>query len=136
MGHPPGGQEEGLGGVQTQEATMKLGEGCAGWAISEVAKKRGLVEDLRLGLEVVVGVVFDGLRWMVRRAVFMPPPPSGPSVLPAISRRERAAAHARAVRPSGPPPPPPPRALCVYRATQVNVWAGWCHGRRCSMLQG
>jgi hypothetical protein len=43
MGHLRGGQEEGLGEAQLQEATVKLGRSCAGWAIFEVAKKRGLV---------------------------------------------------------------------------------------------
>eukprot|EP00884_Botryococcus_braunii_P017623 jgi/Botrbrau1/4544/Bobra.60_2s0032.1 len=68
----------------------------SGWAVFELAKKRGAVEDVRLLIEVWVSYFFDFLRWLVRRAACMPLPPS-PSQLPSISRRERAAAHSRSV---------------------------------------
>ena len=43
----------------------------AGWAVQEKAK-RGFLDDWRLGAELVTTDVFDAVRWLVRKALFMP----------------------------------------------------------------
>lgn len=45
-----------------------------GWAVFEQAKKRGLVEDVRLNCEVMVTASFDNARWLIRRLLLMPDP--------------------------------------------------------------
>ncbi len=44
---------------------------CVGWAVQEKAK-RGFLEDLRIGAELATTAVFDAVRWLVRKALFMP----------------------------------------------------------------
>ena len=43
----------------------------AGWAVQEKVK-RGFLDDWRLGAELVTTDVFDAVRWLVRKALFMP----------------------------------------------------------------
>ena len=42
-----------------------------GWAVQEKAK-RGFLEDFRIGLELATTAVFDAVRWLVRKGLFMP----------------------------------------------------------------
>ena len=44
--------------------------------MSEQAKKRGLLEDVRLNCEVMVTASFDNVRWLIRRVLLMPEPQS------------------------------------------------------------
>ena len=44
----------------------------AGWAVAETSKKRGLVEDIRLQCELGLSVVFEALRWLLRKALLLP----------------------------------------------------------------
>ncbi|KAL0020093.1 hypothetical protein WJX79_002522, partial [Trebouxia sp. C0005] len=43
----------------------------AGWAVQEKAK-RGFLEDLRIGAELATTAVFDAVRGLVRKVLFMP----------------------------------------------------------------
>ncbi|KAK9810435.1 hypothetical protein WJX72_010667 [[Myrmecia] bisecta] len=44
----------------------------SGWAVSEGAQKRGLVEDVRLACELAVTAGFDSIRWLIRKLLLMP----------------------------------------------------------------
>lgn len=49
----------------------KLFDRPAGWAVQERAK-RGFLEDLRIGAELATTVVFDAVRGLIRKVLFMP----------------------------------------------------------------
>jgi hypothetical protein len=48
----------------------------AGYGISEAVKRRGLLEDTRLGLELAVTAVFEAMRTAIRAALFLPRQPA------------------------------------------------------------
>lgn len=52
-------------------AWLHVGTMFTGWAVQEKAK-RGFLEDFRIGLELATTAVFDAVRWLVRKALFMP----------------------------------------------------------------
>ena len=45
---------------------------CTGWAADESTKRRGFLEDIRLGCELGVSAVFDAVRYIVRRILALP----------------------------------------------------------------
>ena len=45
---------------------------CLGWAVDESAKRRGLLEDIRMNCELAVSAVFDWLRKSLRWVTRMP----------------------------------------------------------------
>lgn len=44
----------------------------AGWAVDEKAKRRGFMEDIRVGCELAVTSVFEAVRVVVRRVLALP----------------------------------------------------------------
>ena len=67
---------------------------CAGWAVDEKAKRRGFMEDIRVGCELAVTSVFEAVRVIVRRVLALPsqsawsPTPRSPRG-PSTRRRTR-----------------------------------------------
>ena len=53
-----------------------------GWPATDGFKKRGFLEDFRLGYELAITWGFDCLRWVTRKLCGMPSPPSSPLLPP------------------------------------------------------
>ncbi|KAK9810060.1 hypothetical protein WJX72_004140 [[Myrmecia] bisecta] len=53
-------------------ATGELFDRPSGWAVSEGAQQRGVMEDVRLGCELAVTAGFDSIRWLIRKLLLMP----------------------------------------------------------------
>ncbi|KAK9840957.1 hypothetical protein WJX81_002471 [Elliptochloris bilobata] len=61
----------------------------SGWPATDGFKKRGFLEDFRLGCELAITWAFDCLRWVTRKLCGMPAPPSSPlQPPPRHARRE------------------------------------------------
>lgn len=58
-------------GSQTPASVEPVSYCIVGWAVQEKAK-RGFLEDFRIGLELATTAVFDAVRWLIRKALFMP----------------------------------------------------------------
>jgi hypothetical protein len=60
-----------FGGKVTDRQTDMRACG-AGWVVSQGARRRGFLEDLRLWCELSITQAFDVLRWLVRKLLLMP----------------------------------------------------------------
>ena len=60
-------RERVVGDLEMADASV-----CAGWAVDEKTKRRGFLEDIRMGCELGVTSVFEAVRLVVRRVLALP----------------------------------------------------------------